>query len=142
MTDISRRLEQVVHKELSKNILPVKTDKGILVGEALIVSEGAVKHISLYGQVVYKEISLNVVAIKLANLLAINLKTNIRSDAIYKADQEYGYSFIESQMLRAQYQRAVKNGNDLKADILWTKYTESRLRTERAKKHAETLTHF
>jgi len=33
MTNISQRLEQVVKKELSKLIIPVKTEDGILVGD-------------------------------------------------------------------------------------------------------------
>ena len=32
MTDIRRQLDRVVSKELSQNIIPVRTDAGILVG--------------------------------------------------------------------------------------------------------------
>lgn len=142
MTEISRRLEQVVHKELTKTLLPVKTAEGIRVGESLIVSEDSIKHIWLRDRLVYKEVSLNVTAIKLANLLAKDLKSSTRSDAIYKADQDYGLSFTKTQLLRQQYHRAVRNNNEIKADVLWVKYCESRDKTAIAKKHVEALAMF
>ena len=43
MTQISRRLEQIVRKELSKNIIPVKTPDGILVGDVLIINQDNLK---------------------------------------------------------------------------------------------------
>ena len=63
MTQISRRLEQIVRKELSKNIIPVKTENGILVGEVLIVNEGPIKSLYRNNELLYKEIHLNSVAI-------------------------------------------------------------------------------
>jgi drug/metabolite transporter superfamily protein YnfA len=139
MTDISRRLEQTLRSAIQKNpILPVKVDDGILVGDAKIVSEDHIKHIWLRNQLVYKEVSLNAVAIKLANMLAKNQSTT-KSDAIYAADQEYGRWFIDSQMLRAQYQSAVKNKDHDRADMLWARYCESKNRTIAAKKKAEQL---
>ena len=110
-------------------------------GDVLIVSEGTVKHLKQHGRIVYAEISLNCVAIRLANLLARHSST-ILADNIYKADQEYGRWFIDSQMLRAQYQKAVSANDYEKADTLWAKYCESRNRTATAKNRAETLAAF
>ncbi len=108
MTNISKRLEQVVSKELSKHIIPVKTQQGILVGDVLIVSQGSIKNIWRNNELLYKEIHLNAVAITIANILAVR-RISIKLDEIYQADQEYGKWFVDSQMLRAQYQKALSN---------------------------------
>jgi len=139
MTTLSNRLEQTLRSAIQKNpILPVKTAEGILVGDVLIASEGAVKNIWQRDELKYKEISLNAVAIKLANLLA-RRGSAILADSIYKADQEYGKWFTDSQLLRAQYQNALNNKNHDRADMLWAKYCESRDRTIAAKDRAERL---
>ena len=56
MTAISKRLAQIVRKELSKNIIPVKTADGILVGEILIVTDGTLKSLWKNNELIYKEI--------------------------------------------------------------------------------------
>jgi len=141
MTNISKRLEQVVSKELSKHIIPVKTEQGILVGDVLIVSQGSIKNIWRNNELLYKEIHLNAVAITIANILAVR-RISIKLDEIYKADQDYGKWFVDSQMLRAQYQKALSNQDYDKADMLWARYCESRDRTITAKNRAESLTRF
>ena len=138
MTQLSKRLEQIVKKELSKNIIPVKTEKGILVGEILIVSDGSIKTLYRDSEIVYNDIHLNSIAIKIANILAFR-KTSIIADALYKADQEYGKWFIDSQLLWAQYQKALSNQDFDRADMFWARYIESRDRTTIAKNHAESL---
>ena len=140
MTDIRRRLDQVVSKELARNIIPVKTDKGILVGSILIVSEGSVKHLYRNQVCVYNNISLNVVAIALANALARNQNT-IQMDRLYHADQEYGRWFVDSQTLLTKYHSATKNKDYDRADTLWAKYCESKERTSAAKSAAVGLTY-
>jgi len=141
MTQLSKRLEQIVRKELSQNIIPVKTEQGILVGDILITSQGHIKNVYKNNELIYKEIHLNAVAIKIANLLAFR-KTSISTDRLYQADQEYGRWFIDSQMLRSQYQKAISTQNFDRADILWAKYIESRDKTAAAKNQAESLTNF
>lgn len=142
MTDIRKRLEQTLRSVIQNTpILPVKTAEGILVGDVLIVSEGTVKHLQQRNEIKYKEISLNCVAIRLANLLARH-NSSILMDNIYTADQEYGRWFVESQMLRTQYQKALNNSDHERADMLWARYEESRIRTVSAKKRAETLATF
>lgn len=138
MTQISRRLEQIVSQELAKNIIPVKTKEGILVGDVLIVSNGPIKNIVRNNTAIYKEIYLNVVAIKIANLLAFR-KTSLITDQIYQADQDYGRWFVDSQMLRSQYQKAISNQEYDRADVLWARYCESRDKTMTAKNRAESL---
>jgi len=136
MTQLSRRLEQIVRKELSKTIIPIKTEEGILVGDILIVNQGALKFLYRNQQLLYKEIHLNSVAIKMANILALK-KTSILVDKIYQSDQDYGRWYVDSQVLRSQHQKAVINKQFDRADYLWSRYQESRDRALVAKKHAE-----
>ena len=138
MTQISKRLEQIVKKELSKNIIPVRTERGILVGEVLIVNEGSIKSLYRNNSLLYKEIHLNSVAIKIANILAFK-KHSILADELYKADQDYGRWFVDSQMLRTQYQKAISNQDYDRADVFWARYQESRDRTLSAKQRVESL---
>jgi hypothetical protein len=138
MTNISKRLEQVVKKELAQTLIPVKTDEGILVGDVLIKSRGSIKDIIRNDTVLYKEVSLNVVAISLANLSARRQEL-IRAEKMYQADQEYGRWFIDSQLLRSQYEKYKQQGDFERADVSWARYIESRERTNTAKKTAEQL---
>ncbi len=136
--NIQNRLDSIVSKELAKNIIPLKTEKGILVGDVLIVNEGNIKHIIRNNELIYKDISLNATAIKLANMLATD-RMSIKIDQIYSADQEYGRWFVDSQMLRAQYQKYLNNSDFERADNAWARYQESRERALNAKKYVESL---
>ena len=138
MTQISRRLEQIVRRELSKNIIPVKTPDGILVGDVLITNQDNLKFLYRKSQLIYSEIHLNSVAIKMANILALR-HSHVSVDVLYRADQEYGRWFVDSQMLRAQYQKAIHIQDYDRADMLWARYSESRDRTVTTKKSAERL---
>jgi len=136
MTQLSKKLESLIKN--SKETLPVKTDEGILVGTVLIVSRGTLKDLYVNQHCIYKDVSLNKVAIKLANMLFRNGQS-YQTDKIFRADQEYGRWFADSQLLRNQYQRAVNTGNFEKSDTLWARYCESRNRTAAAKTLAEFL---
>jgi hypothetical protein len=139
MTNISRRLEQTLSSAIQKNpIIPQRVSAGILVGDVLIINEGTIKHLKQQGEYKYREISLNCAAIRIANLLARRSST-ILADQIYTADQDYGRWFVDSQLLRSQYQKAVDNQNNDRADMLWAKYSESRDRAVAAKKRTESL---
>jgi hypothetical protein len=140
MTDISKRFEQLVlssqKKLVEKNqILPVKVSDGILVGDVLIASNGHLKNLYKKNKLIYTDISLNDVAIKLANLLALN-QSSILADQIYRADQEYGKYFTEWQQLKEKYRSACKNNQNDRADILLVKYEESRNKAQKAKNNA------
>jgi hypothetical protein len=146
MSNIRRQLDNVIantHQKLynSDQILPLKVPEGILVGNVLISSEGTYKNLHQYGRVVYKNVSLNIVAIKLANLMAKN-SNSVFLDTIYAADQEYSRWFLDSQILRSQYQRALTNKNYEKSDTLWARYCESRDKALTAKHAVTTLVNF
>ena len=138
MTKIHQRLDSIVKNELTKNIIPVKTQAGILVGDILIISDHQLKHLHRNNEAVYSNISLNAVAVKLANLLARNIKTT-KMDELWRADQEYGRWFADSQMLRAQHRKSLNTHDFERADMQWARYCESRDRAIIAKQHTETL---
>lgn len=138
MSNISRRLERVVSTELSKNIIPVKAENGILVGDVLIINEGTVKNLIRNDVILYKHVYLNAVAIKLANLL-VKHRGSILPDRVYQADQEYGKWFVDSQILRTQYQKAVNSKDFDRSDIYWARYCESRDKALVAKNSVEAL---
>ena len=139
MTRISQRLEHIVRKELLQNPIPVRTTEGILVGDILIQSQGHIKNLLRNGEIVHGEIHLNAVAIRIANLMCMR-QSSLIIDRIYAADQDYGRWFVDSQLLRSQYQKAKDSGDHDRADILWARYSESRDRTVAAKNLADSLT--
>jgi hypothetical protein len=140
MANISNKLEQVVNSKLKAHdqLLPIKLEEGILVGDVLIVSEGSIKHLWQNNELVYEHIYLNAVAIKMANLLARKVG-KVTADAIYREDQEYGKWFIDSQILRTRFQQALDVHDTERADILWARYCESRDRAIITKNSAQTL---
>jgi hypothetical protein len=136
MTRLSNKLESLIKN--NRDILPVKTEEGILVGTILIVSQGFSKSLYHKGKLLYKNLHLNITTVRIANLLAKQQST-IKTETIYRADQEYGKWFTESQLLRNQYEKSMKNKNYDKADVLWARYCESRDKMLAAKKRAEAL---
>jgi hypothetical protein len=138
MTDVSRRFEQLVAKTYKKladrnQILPVKTEQGILVGDVLIVSRGCIKDLYKNNELIYRDISLNEAAIRIANLMA-HRKYHQLCDRIYSADQDYGRWFSEWQILKEQHIRAKIASDYDRADILYARYQEVKQRAETAKK--------
>jgi hypothetical protein len=139
MTTVSQRLEQSLRSAIKKNpILPVKVADGILVGSVKIVSEGHLKHLHRDGDLLYNSVFLNAVAIKIANIMALQ-SASLHADQLYQLDQEYGKHFVDSQMLRAQHQKSLNNKDYDRADIIWARYCESRDRAETAKNKAQSL---
>jgi hypothetical protein len=143
MTGISKKLERFLSSAQRKlieqeQILPVKVSDGILVGDVKIINQGTTKDLWKNDVCMYKDVYLNVVAIKLANISA-RKNVDIRADALYRADQEYGKWFVDSQMLRTQYQKSLNNQDYDRADVLWARYCESRDRAAIAKNKAESL---
>lgn len=143
MTDISRRIAQVVdssQRKLAQSgvILPVKTPDGILVGDVLIKNMGVLKYLIKNNTVIFKEIHLNIAAVKIANILARS-RTDIKADQIYRADQEYGKWYLDSQMHKFNHESARKKRDYDRADMLWSRYCESRDRALQAKKIVEIL---
>jgi hypothetical protein len=138
MTKISRRLEQIVRRELSRSVIPVKTAQGILVGDVLITNQLNLKFLYRDQCLLYAEIHLNSIAIKMANLLALR-QNSVLVEKLWKADQDYGRWFVDSQLLRSQHQKALHLRDYERADMLWARYCESRDRTVSAKQQAERL---
>jgi hypothetical protein len=136
MSEISRRFEEFIRSENRKlaereQILPVKTEQGIRVGDVLIKNHDNLKTVTR-GDTVYKDIFLNAAAVKIANLLALK-KSSLRIEELYQADQIYGKWFVESQEL-LQIHRKLKTAKDHeRADVIWAKYQESRDRAKSAK---------
>lgn len=138
MPPISKRLEHIISKELEKNIIPVKTEEGILVGTVLIKSKDHLKFLYRNEELIYGEVFLNVAAIAIANIMA-KYRYSERANTIYRTDKEYSRYFIDSQMLRANYEKSIKNRDFEKADILWSRYEQARDRAQIAKSQVEGL---
>jgi len=142
MSEISRRFENFI-KSANKNlaaqgvIMPIKTDRGIEIGDVLIVNNGNLKYVHFRDRI-YAEIYLNAAAIEIANLLALR-KNLDRVDQIYKTDQEYGRWFVDNQHLLSLHKRARDQGDFERADTLWARYQESRDRAQSAKIKVERL---
>lgn len=143
MTNISKKFASVVETAQKKLlidgfIMPVKTDTGIEIGTAKIVSRANIKDVYHKGELVFANISLNDVAIKLANMLAQN-KDWWKMDPLYKADQEYGKWFTDCQVLMAANRTALKNQDFDRADMFLARYQESKAKAIYARKTVETL---
>lgn len=136
MSDISRKLEKLIKS--SQEILPVKTEEGILVGDVLIVSKNNVKDLYQRGALIYKDLFLNVTTIRLANLLAKKENSDLRK-AIYKQDHEYSKWYTDSQILKTRHQQALNRADYERADIYWARYCVSKNRAILAKEKAESL---
>jgi hypothetical protein len=139
MTSLSQRLEKTLRTAIQNNpIIPVKVDGGILVGTVKIVSDDHLKHLYRHDELLYSNVFLNAVAIKLANIMALK-SMSVEADQLYQIDQEYGKHFVDSQMLRAQHQKSLNNKDYDRADIIWARYCESRDRAETTKNKAQGL---
>jgi hypothetical protein len=144
MSDLRKQFERVVartNKRLIQQhqILPVKTVDGILVGCVIIKARDTLKDLWLEKQLVYEGVYLNKAAIKLANILAIFKHTTAQSEQIYKADQDYGRLFVESQLLRSKLHYARQQGDFDRADIYLARYTVYKDRLESAKRQVIAL---
>jgi len=146
MNEVSKRFEQLVKSTYKKfldqgTILPERTPDGILVGDVLIVSDGPFKDIVKKGKVLYASVCLNAVAIRLANLVAWDRHHNLQKE-IFSLDQKYSKYFTDSKIYLNNYHIAVNNNNDIRADILWTRYQDAKERAIILKDQAEDLARF
>jgi hypothetical protein len=136
MSEISRRFENFIRSQNQKlaerdYLLPQKTPQGILVGDVLITITGNLKTVESR-RALLPDIYLNAAAIKIANLLALK-KSMAQIQDIYRADQIYGKWFVESQNLMAMHQNLIAKKNYDKADIIWNKYQESKIKAKIAR---------
>ena len=143
MPEISRRFEQFVISSYGKlqesdQMLPVKDDRGILVGKVLIESNGYLKNLWIGNDLIYKDISLNDVAVTLANWLAKNLPCH-RCNALYQCDREYGKWYTDCLGLRIYREKLIKNRDFDRADVVQARYQQSKGRADQAKRTALSL---
>ena len=146
MNEVSKRFEQLVNSVYKKFIdngihLPTRTAEGILVGNVLIKSDGPLKDIVVDGVVKFNEISLNCVAIKIANNLASGKNESLTTQ-LFDIDREYSKYFLDSKFHLDNYHKAVNNSNEARAEILWTRYDIAKEKALYAKSRAELLTGF
>jgi len=146
MSDVSKRFEQLVKSTYKKfaeqgTILPVKTEQGILVGDVLIQSEGTLKNIYKNDELLYKQVSLNAVAIKIANLLAWG-KDQKLCEELYRLDLQYSRYFIDSKIFLDMFHRAEASKNWERAEIMWIRYEDVKDRAINTKSRAEELAAF
>jgi hypothetical protein len=138
MTNVSKRLEQIITKELSKTIIPVKTDEGILVGAVLIKCRNNLKFLYRRDELIYGEVFLNRTAVAIATILA-RQRSDPRADKIYQADQEYARFYTDAQLLQTNHAKSLSNRDFERADTLWARYQETRDRALSAKSRVESL---
>ena len=143
MNEISKKLSKFIDKQQKKLIssgvvMPVKVPGGILVGPVKIIQEGTVKHLYYYEDLIYSNISLNSVAIYMANFIATK-KNSVGLDSLYKADQEYSKWYNDCEILMNSRRLAINSNDHDRADMLLARYQESKLRAASAKKLVERL---
>jgi hypothetical protein len=143
MPEISRKFEQLVvssYKKLqsTNQILPIRIKSGIMVGKVLIESNDYLKNLWIDNKLVYKDISLNDVAITLANWLA-KYEHSLICDQVYQTDQEYGKWYIDCQNLRSYRDKLLKNQDFDRADVILARYQLSKDRADLAKRKALSL---
>ena len=117
---------------------PVKTEDGILVGNALIQQDGLYKNILLNSKIVFKDISLNCVAIKIANSLALNATVNSLKE-LYELDKKYNRLYVDSTIFLDMYHKCMHKENWNRAEILWIRYDDAKQRAEALRDEIETL---
>lgn len=134
MTEISRRFEQLIKDYCKKNlrIIPIKTNRGIWIGDILITNQLHFKNVYKNDQLIYSQIFLNETAIKIANLLAVSSATNL-CDELYSADQEYGKWLNDWQHFKNQKIKSQNQQDHDRIELLNLRMQESKLRAEKAK---------
>jgi hypothetical protein len=139
MTNLQKRLDQVisnVQRKLIKNneIIPVKIAGGIQVGNVSIINNGSNKDLYRHNQLMYQGIYLNKIAVKIANLMAINYtRHHAQIDKLYAADQQFGAALEDYQIFRAKYQSTTDDG---RAQILLARLCYSKDRVNYYKNQA------
>lgn len=146
MTKINQQLDGVikrVNRKLIKSefIIPVKTEKGILVGDVLIVSRENFKDLYKNEELLYKGIALNKIAIKVANLLAISyMRNHSRIEELIRVDIKFGQSLEDYQLFKTRYFSAREQQDQFKIDLYGARMIYAKDACSYWKKQAETLT--
>ena len=143
-TNLQQRLDHVisnVHRKLLDRhvIVPIFEKGRIIVGTVSIVSNEANKDIVKDDKIVYASVALNKTAIALANILAIVGKTTHRTDAIYRADQQYAVYMQETLFFKSKYKNAIAKKKYDQADIFFARYEHAREKALGSKNYVLTL---
>jgi hypothetical protein len=141
---ITQQISSIVentHRKMNRDgiILPIKVQGGILVGDVKILNENCVKHIEYNGEIVFKSINLNIVAINIANRLALK-RDFFYSNQIYQEDQKYGKWFSDCQNLLNSYKNALSKKDYELSDVYYARYKEAKINLSLVKKRIESLT--
>lgn len=142
---IQQQLDSViarVNKKLAQNeiVIPQKTERGILVGPALIESVGALKNIYYKDTLLFANISLNKVAIKIANLLALDsTRHQQKIDQLIYVDNKFGAALADYQLFKDRLSKAHKDQDQFKIDMYLARLGYAKSATEYWKKQALSL---
>jgi hypothetical protein len=145
MTRINQQLDHVikrVNQKLVKSefLIPVKTEDGILVGNILIVSRDSFKDLYRNNEILYKGIALNKIAIKVANLAAINyMKYHSRIEEMIRIDIKFGQSLEDYQHFKTRYFAARNSNDQFKIDLYGARMTYAKDGCNYWKKQADSL---
>ena len=143
--NVQQRLDTViarVNKKLQQQeqVIPKKTDKGILVGDVLIESSGALKNIYHRDRLIFAEVSLNKVAIKVANLMAIDeVRYQQKIDQLILLDSKFGSALAEYQMFKDRLSKAHKDQDQFRIDMYLARLGYAKSSAEYWKKQALSL---
>lgn len=143
--NIQQQLDTViarVNKKLVQNefVIPQKTEKGILVGPVLIESVGALKNIYYNNSLMFSHISLNKVAIKIANLLALDsTRYQQKIDELIYLDNKFGAALSDYQMFKERLSKAHKDQDQFRIDMYLARLGYAKSSAEYWKKQALSL---
>jgi hypothetical protein len=143
--NIQQRLDTViarVNKKLvqQEQLIPKKTDKGILVGDVLIESLGSIKNIYHRDRLVFADVSLNKVAVKVANLMAIDhIRYQQKIDQLIMMDSKFGSALAEYQMFKGRLAKAHAEQDQFRIDMYLARLGYVKSSAEYWKKQALSL---
>jgi len=142
---IQQRLDTViarVNKKLAQNeiVIPQKTERGILVGPVLIESVGALKNVYYNDNLLFANVSLNKVAIKIANLLALDsTRYQQKIDQLIFVDNKFGAALADYQMFKDRLSKAHREQDQFKIDMYLARLGYAKSGAEYWKKQALSL---
>jgi hypothetical protein len=128
-----------VHRQLldKQTLIPKKTERGIEIGRYTIVSNDCLKDIYKGDTLVFKDISLNRVAVKVANLLNFGQDTKINE--LISMDLKFGQSLVDYKMFKDKLSKAHKEQDQFKIDLYLARLIFAKDAAEYYKREANRL---
>jgi hypothetical protein len=145
MQDLQKKLDSVITNVQTRliksgNLIPVKIQNGIQIGNIKIINREQFKDIYEKDILIFESIHLNKIAIKIANLAAISYNQyRIKIDELHQADRNFGNALADYLMFREKYQQSIQNSDAVRADIVMARMCYSRDKVEYYKKQALSL---